>query len=44
MDVTALINLVNETRFYWLPALNLALLWLVVREVRRLLRAGRETS
>lgn len=40
MDVTALINLVNETRFYWLPALNLALLWLVVGEVRGLFGDG----
>jgi hypothetical protein len=38
MEATTLIDLLNEARFYWLPALDLILLWLVIREAQGLLR------
>jgi hypothetical protein len=38
MDAIALIN---ETRYFWLPAADLILLGFLVREARRLLRAGK---
>ena len=38
MDAIALIN---ETRYFWLPAADMVLLWLVVRELGRLFRGWR---
>jgi len=38
MDASEVIRLINETRHFWLPALDLVLLGLVVREIRGVLR------